>query len=77
MLDNESRFWLTLWITLALIGATVAISVPYIISRKDVAMAEAGYVQKVVVIGNPNDSYSRHIEVVWVKVGTEPSVESK
>lgn len=74
---NDNTFWITLLITLALIAGTVAISVPYIILRKDVAMAEAGYVQKVVVIGNPNDSYSRRIEVVWVKVGTEPTIEGK
>jgi hypothetical protein len=49
----------------------------YFLTLKETKMAEAGYVQKVVVIGNPNDTYSRRVETVWVKAGTEPVVESR
>ena len=48
-----------------------------IIRDRDYEFAKLGYVQKVVVIGNPNDSSNRKIQVIWVKKGDEPSVENK
>lgn len=73
---DDSTFWLTLWLGIAAIVATTIISTTYIANNKDVKMATAGYIQKVVVTGNPNDTYSRNIQVVWVpKEGKEKTPE--
>jgi hypothetical protein len=63
---NDSHFWLSLWLGLALIGAATIVLVVYFNTSKDYKMAQAGYVQKLVVTGNPNDTYTRNISIIWV-----------
>lgn len=74
---QESHFWLAIILGLATIIATVAISCTYIIHTKAAKMAELGYTQKVVVIGNPSDTYSRVITTTWVPKDSTPQVENK
>jgi hypothetical protein len=73
---NEGTFWL---LVLMLAACTICFVV-FCVTRmpnKDVEMAKAGYVEKVIVIGNPGDQYSRRIEKVWVKINDTPTVENK
>jgi hypothetical protein len=76
-MDNHSKFWLLFWLMAFITIIITSTSTAYFVSSHDTKMAEAGYVQKVIVIGNPNDTYNRRVETVWVKAGTEPVVESR
>jgi hypothetical protein len=76
-MDNDSKFWLLFWLMVFLTVTITTTSAAYFVSSHSTKMAEAGYVQKVIVIGNPNDTYTRRVETVWVKAGTEPVVESR
>ena len=65
-LSADEKFWLLFWAITAIVVIS-AIFIPlHYITTKDVKMAEAGYVQKVIVVGNPNDTYSRRVETIWV-----------
>ena len=73
---NEGIFWLLV----LMIAACTACFVVYSLTRMPstaVEMAKAGYVEKVIVIGNPGDQYSRRVEKVWVKINDIPTVENK
>lgn len=73
--SSEQRFWITIWaialplVTILILGAL------YISTLKDSNMAAAGYVQKVVVIGDPNDQYKREVKTIWVPKDMAPVVE--
>ena len=64
-------------IVLASILAATTCIVVYINVHKEVDMAKAGYVEKIICIGNPDNSYSRVITRVWVKADGTPIVEQK
>lgn len=73
---NDGIFWL-LVIIIAACTFCFAIHTLGKMPLKDVEMAKAGYVEKVIVIGNPGDQYSRRVEKVWVRVEDTPVVEHR
>jgi hypothetical protein len=75
--NTDQRFWITLWSIVLPIVCIIALGLAYIIHNKDLEMAKAGYMQKVIVIGNPNDQYTRRVETVWVPRDTVPVIETK
>jgi hypothetical protein len=77
-MSSDEHFWLAFWLilctTACIIIACLCFS-PF--SNTTVEMAKAGYVQKVLVIGDPNNTYTRHMQMVWVKENQTPQVEAK
>lgn len=76
-MDSNQKFWLTFWLLGAIVACT-ALCVPIKAAiQSDVEMAKLGYVQKIVIIGDPNNTYSREIKKVYIKIGDTPTVETK
>jgi hypothetical protein len=68
------------WLLVIAIAASAFCFCAYTVNKvpnKDVEMARAGYIEKVVVIGDPNNQYTRQIIKVWVKSDGTPIVEQK
>lgn len=75
-MNSHGIFWLLFFV---IVAVTICFCT-YTFSNapnKDVEMAKAGYIEKVIVIGNPDNTYSRQIIKVWVKIDGTPLVEQK
>lgn len=76
-MDSNQKFWLTFWL-LGTIVACIALCVPIRAAiQNDVEMAKVGYVEKVIIVGDPSNQYTRYVMKVWVKIGDTPTVEMK
>jgi len=75
-MNSHGIFWL-LVIAIAASAFCFCVHTVSNATDKDVEMAKAGYVEKVVVIGDPNNTYNRYVTKVWVKIDGTPIVEQK
>ena len=76
-MDSNDKFWLTFWF---LVGLTVCVVVcvpTYIVHNRDVEMAKAGYVEKIIILRPATDWVAPITDRMWVKVSDEPIVEKK
>jgi phosphate starvation-inducible protein PhoH len=76
-MDSSDKFWLCFWFILGLTLATIVCVPTYIEHKHDIDMAQAGYVQKVIVTRPGNEWVSPITEKIWVKIGEDGTVEKK
>jgi hypothetical protein len=77
-LDSNQKFWLLFWLIIMVMVISMASILAFSpFSSTAVEMAKQGYVQKVVIVGDPNNQYTRQVQTVWVKVNDAPIVETK
>lgn len=75
-MNSDQRFYITLILVIAC-GIVAAIGTPlYIISRRDIAFVQAGYVQKVICVKPATQYSSADTQVIWSKPDADTGMKS-
>ena len=75
-MDADHRFWIMLLIVIAT-AIVAGVSVPlYIISRRDMAYVQAGYVQKLICTKPATQYSTAETQIIWTKPDGDTGMKS-
>jgi hypothetical protein len=75
-MDSDQRFWI-LFVLIVACAIVAGISVPlYIISKRDTAYVQAGYVQKLICTKPATQYSTAETQIIWTKPDADTGMKS-